>query len=110
MLIITRPALERLLALAGPDEAAVRTALDDRELPGDDATLLAGLVRGLVRRWRLDGASNRLEILDATSGRWHVRTGLPAALTSELPAGETPVALARTTAADVWHDLTLALG
>ncbi|MGI5224295.1 hypothetical protein [Actinoallomurus sp. CA-142502] len=110
MLITTRPALDRLLALSGPDEAAVRTALDDRELPADDAARLADLVRGLVRRWQLDWASNRLEIIDATSGLWHVRTGLPAALTSELPAGETPVALARTTAADVWHDLTLTLG
>jgi hypothetical protein len=128
LLITSRLALDRLLALTDPDDAAVRTALAAPDLTAGEATGLVALVRGLVGRWSLEWATGhddarepaddwstarpahrgRLEILDAgpEAGLWRVLTGLPDVLTNDL-AEDRPVGLVRTAPAAVWHELTL---
>lgn len=126
LLITTRPALDRLLTLPDPDDAAVRTALAAPDLTETESRALTALARGLVRRWSLEWAAGRdearepaddwstarptrrgrLEILDAgpDAGLWRVLTGLPEILTDDLPEA---IALVRTAPSDVWHELTL---
>ena len=135
LVVTTRPALDRLIRLDHADPDAVRRALDAPGLDDGTAASLAGLVNGLTGHWWLDWtcgldstvepvddewtstvpvASGRLEILDAgAAGLWRVVTDLPDILAAELgtggvggTAGGEPVALARTTTADLWLDLT----
>jgi hypothetical protein len=129
MVITSRAALERLLDLTDPDEAEVRAALAAPDLAASDVTALAGLAAGTTTRWSLEWTagfddaqeptdedwstarvtrSGRTEVLDAGSaGLWRVLTDLPEILTED--AGQDMVALTQTTAADVWHELTLPL-
>ena len=106
MLITSRSALDRLLRLGSPDEAAVREALDAPDLPAVEAADLCALVRELGVHWSLDWLSGldgtlkaadedwstarvlrrgRMEVIDAgvRGGLWRILSDLPVDLTDE---------------------------
>ncbi len=129
LLITSRSALERLLDLTAPGDAAVRAALDAPGLSDEETARLRTLVHHLTCRWTLEWTSGqddaqepaddgwstarvtregRLEVLDAGEhGLWRVLSDLPEAIADDLPGDEEPVALVRAAASDIWQELTV---